>query len=80
MDYIANALTPGPYLPGDSLTLADIQLSYLLLIAQAHGFAGNRPAIRGYFVRLEARPTLVKAMQIGGPVVHTANTVGGLLR
>lgn len=70
MDYIASALTPGPYLIGDSLTLADIQLSYLLWIANAHGITGNRPAIRNYLARLEARPAQIKAVRIGGPIVH----------
>lgn len=68
LDYIADAVTPGPYLMGDELTLADIQLSYLLVLADARGMVGDRTAIRDYLRRLGKRPALVKAIEVGGPM------------
>lgn len=69
LDYIAAAVAPGPYLLGTSLTLADIQMSYLLATADHAGLLGDQPAVAAYLERLGARPAFAKALEIGGPMV-----------
>lgn len=78
IEYIASSLKSSPYLLGQDITLADIQLSYLLLIAHKRGLTGDRPEIAQYISRLEARPALVKAIAIGGPFVHAGEAKAAL--
>lgn len=68
LGYIASGIVPGPYLMGDMLTLADIQMSYLLAVAEHAGLLQDQPAIAAYFERLKARPAFTKALEIGGPM------------
>jgi glutathione S-transferase len=56
------------YLMGDELTLADVQMSYMLLTAQNVGLLADYPNAGAYLSRLEARPAYAKAAAIGGPM------------
>jgi glutathione S-transferase len=69
MAYIASGATPGPYLMGEAFTLADIQMSYLLVMAERVGLLEAYPTIAAYLKRLEARPAFAKAVEMGGPMV-----------
>ena len=53
---------------GAKLTLADIQMSYLLATAESAGLLRDQPVVSAYFERLKAVPGYQKAIEIGGPL------------
>ena len=65
--HVSSALASVPFLAGNSFTLADIQISYILAIARATGLLKD-PTILSYLDRLHARPALVRAIERGGPM------------
>lgn len=72
LDYIADRVTGRDYLMGDRLTLADIQISYLLAALRRAGQLRAYPAVTAYLERLEATPGLTRAIAIGGPMTPPA--------
>lgn len=66
--HVAEALTPGPYLMGEQLTLADMQMSYIAAIAAAAGMLGPYPKAAAYLNRLLSLPALQRAIERGGPM------------
>lgn len=68
LHHVAQALTRTPYLMGDQLTLADMQMSYLVAVAAAAGMTRSYPAIDRYLSTLMALPALQKAIEKGGPM------------
>ncbi len=58
----------GPYLMGETFTIADIQLAYLIDVAESSGMLGEHPGLSLYLVMLKSRPALVRALEIGGPM------------
>lgn len=66
--YIAQGVGDGPFLMGDRLTLADIQMVYTLAMARMAGLIDDDSALRPYEQRLHERPALVRAIEIGGPL------------
>jgi len=68
LGYIADRLKDRTYLMGDRLTLADIQMSYLLAALRRTGKLEAYPAIKAYLERLEDTPGLEKALEVGGPM------------
>jgi glutathione S-transferase len=66
--YISDRIAGRTYLMGDRLTLADIQMSYLLTVLRGAGQLEGYPAVRAYLARLEATAGLKKAIEIGGPM------------
>jgi glutathione S-transferase len=69
---LERVLKDNPYITGSLFTIADIQLLYLLEIAEAHGFLAEATAVRGYSSRLRARLAYRRAIQIGGPILQPA--------
>lgn len=69
LDYIAAGVGEAPYLMGDALMLADIQMCYILAIAEGAGQLTAHPAVSAYLGRLKARPAFVAATEIGGPLM-----------
>jgi glutathione S-transferase len=67
---LERVLKDSPYITGALFTIADIQLLYLLEIAEAHGFLTEATAVRGYSARLRARLAYRRAIQIGGPILQ----------
>lgn len=67
-DMIETAVSPGPYLMGEALTLADIQFVYTLEMAAHAGLLQGRSGITRYLARLKERPALKRALEIGGPM------------
>ncbi len=68
LDYIAAGVSKGPFLMGDKLTLADIQMVYLLAMAQWASSLDAHPALVEYFARLQRQPGFLKALARGGPM------------
>jgi glutathione S-transferase len=68
LKYIARRVADRTFLMGDRLTLADIQMSYLLTALRQAGQLGDYPAVSAYLERLEQTPGLKKALEIGGPM------------
>jgi glutathione S-transferase len=68
LDYINAGLGEGPFLMGEQLTLADMQLSYMLAIAQMAGALAGYPAVAAYLDRLKQQPAFQRAMARGGPM------------
>lgn len=69
LDYIASGVGEGPYLMGDALMLADIQMCYILAIAESAGLLADHPQVAAYLTRLKARPAFIRATEIGGPLM-----------
>lgn len=69
LDNIAAGVRGGAFLMGEGLTLADIQMSYLLEVAERTALLGDHPQIVAYLGRLKARPAFIKAVEIGGPMM-----------
>jgi glutathione S-transferase len=66
--FVADRVTDRHFLMGERLTLADIQMSYLLSALRNAGLLENYPAIGAYLSRLEATDGLRKAIAVGGPM------------
>lgn len=67
--YIADGVGDGPWLMDGDFTIADIQLAYLVELADSAGFTADHPRLKAYLERLQARPAYAKAIALGGPVV-----------
>lgn len=66
--YLEDGIGGRPYLVGDRLTLADIQMSYTIEIARVAGLLADYPKLRAYLDRLNEEPGLRKAIAVGGPM------------
>lgn len=66
--YIAAEIGNRPFLTGEQLTLADIQISYLLVAAGQAGMLHDQPVIAAYLARLQQQPGYVRAVARGGPM------------
>ena len=65
--YIEAELGAGPFLVGDTLTIADIQMSFPLEAASARGgLDATYPGLVAYLARLHARPAYQRALERGG--------------
>ncbi len=70
LDYIERSVAAGPYLMGDQFTLADIQMSYMLDLADSAGMLTGRDGLKTYLERAKARPAFAKAVEVGGPMAY----------
>lgn len=68
LDHIAGSVEKHGHLAGERFMLADIQISYLLVMARHAGLLGGHPSVGAYLDRLEARPAYARAIEIGGPM------------
>lgn len=66
--HVETTVAHQPYLMGDDLTLADVQMSYILAVASTKSALDARPALGCYLKRLLARPALQRALVAGGPM------------
>ena len=69
LDYVGAGVGAGPFLMGEAVTLADMQMTYCLAMAQAGGFFQERPALAAYWQRLQDQPGFKRTIEIGGPLV-----------
>ena len=67
LNYVAGALGDRAFLVGDSLTGADIQMSFALEVARNFGRLAAFPAMNAYLSRMQARPAYKAALAKGGP-------------
>jgi glutathione S-transferase len=74
LTFISNRVADRDFLMGDRLTLADIQMSYLVAALRSAGQLKAYPAIAAYLDRLEATPGLKKAIEIGGQMTPPAQS------
>lgn len=59
---LLSARLAGPYLCGDSFSVADISVGYSLLLGEMFGLAERYPEnVTNYLLRLKARPALTRA-------------------
>ena len=66
LGYIEGALKSREFLIGDTLTGADVQLSFVGEVARAFGRLGAYPALTAWVERLHARPAFKRALEKGG--------------
>jgi glutathione S-transferase len=64
--YVNAALKGRPYLLGESLTGADVQMSFVGEVGRAFGRLGGFPDISAWVDRLHARPAFKTALDRGG--------------
>ncbi len=65
--YLDGALATGPFLLGDELTGADIQVSFVVEAAAARGLLAQYPNLARYGAAIQARPAYQRALEVGGP-------------
>jgi glutathione S-transferase len=66
LGYLNTALGLTPYLIGEELSGADIQMSFIGEFAKAQGKVGPYPHLAAWVDRLQARPAYKKAISRGG--------------
>jgi glutathione S-transferase len=67
LDYMESALGQKPFFLGETLSGADIMLSFVVEIARARKLLGARPCLRAFADRIHARPAYSRAIERGGP-------------
>lgn len=69
LDFLEEELADRPYLAGETLTAADIQMSYPLVAATSRGgLDESHPRLMDYLKRLRAEPGLQRAVEKAGPL------------
>lgn len=72
LTYISERVSDRTFLMGDRLTLADIQMSYVLAALRNAGQLERHPAVAAYLGRLEETSGLGRAIARGGPMTPPA--------
>jgi glutathione S-transferase len=72
LNYVEAGIGEGPFLMGKDLTLADMQMSYCLTLANIAGFLRDRPGLSAYWQHLQAEPGYKRTIEIGGPLIPTS--------
>ena len=67
LSYISGALGDQPFLMGDALTGADIQVSFVVEVARAFGRLAPYPNLSAYVERMQSREAYRRAIDKGGP-------------
>ena len=68
LDYVAAGVGEKPFLMGEQPMLADMQMGYLLAVAEMAGALTDYPALAAYLDRIRQDPGMVKAVAKGGPM------------
>ncbi|MDR6938035.1 glutathione S-transferase [Luteibacter sp. 3190] len=67
LDYLESQLADTDYFAGDTLTAADIQMSFPLEAAASRaGLDASRPRLKAFLARIHARPAYRAALERGG--------------
>jgi len=69
MGYLSAELGDEDYFVGDSLSAADVQLSFPIQVARLFQSLGAQPNLTAFLDRVQARPAYRKALERGGPYV-----------
>ena len=67
LSYVNGALEGRDFFVGDSLTGADVQMSFVAEVAKAHGKLVDYPNLAAWIDRMHARPAWKTALEKGGP-------------
>ena len=67
LSYLEQALE-GRFLCGDTLMLADIQMSYLLALLDRSGLLKGHPPLEAYWTTLQRQPGYIAAVEAAGPM------------
>jgi glutathione S-transferase len=70
LGYLDTALGLTPFLVGEALTGADIQMSFIGELARARGKLDRYPNLAAWVDRLQARPAYKKAIEQGGEYAY----------
>ncbi|MBF7144832.1 MULTISPECIES: glutathione S-transferase family protein [Pseudomonas] len=70
LGYLNTALGLTPYLVGEALTGADIQMSFIGELAKARGKIDAYPHLAAWVERLQVRPAYKKAIEQGGEYAY----------
>lgn len=68
LTHIARQLASGPLLFGAALTLADIQISYILALLDRVGLLQTHPEVAAYWQALQTQPGYIAARDATGPM------------
>jgi len=63
-------ILPSGWYVGDTLTGADIMLSFPAEAAVKMGYAADKPKLTAYVAAIHARPAYQKALEKGGPYAY----------
>ena len=66
LGFIDRSLAPGPWLLGDAMTAADIQMSFVGEVAGVYDRLAFYPALEAWVRRFQALPAYRRALQKGG--------------
>ena len=69
LTYLSSDSALSPYITGDDFTLADVQISYVLALADYLDLLYAYPALVAYQSMLKSRPAYARAIAVGGPMV-----------
>ncbi len=73
LDFMEAHLSENNWFAGDTLTMADFQMSFAVDAGLARASGGKRyPKLREFMNRIEARPAYQRALAKGGPAVNLA--------
>jgi glutathione S-transferase len=67
LDFMEQSLAGRPWFCGADFSGADIMLSFPLEAAALRGGLGDRPNLRSFVERVQARPAYLRALERGGP-------------
>jgi len=67
LDFMEQSLSGRPWFCGAEFSGADIMLSFPLEAAALRGGLGDRPSLRSFVERVQARPAYLRALERGGP-------------
>lgn len=68
LSYMEETIAKHPYFAGPEFTAADIQMSFILEIADRGGRLKDYPRLAGLLKRLQDRPAYKSAIEKGGPL------------
>jgi glutathione S-transferase len=68
LSYMESALADRTYFAGNDLTAADIQMSFILEVADTSGRLDKYPRLKALLARIRERPAYKRALEKGGPL------------
>lgn len=68
--YMEDQILPSGWYVGDTMTGADIMLSFPAEAAVKMGYAADKPKLTAYVAAIHARPAYQKALEKGGPYAY----------
>ncbi len=66
LSYVEGALDGRPFLMGEELTGADVQMSFVGEVGRALGYLGDKPNLMAWVARLHDRPAFKRGLEKGG--------------